>query len=154
MLKFSLKTCLAMPYHLVNFCILTARVWHARTKMAGKGGERTFARKIQKWAHVQMMFIFRCVIKFRKEHVQKPSHPKSGVLIWRFWKVVPERQFSLLHLKINFFLVFSVSSWVYHSNTLIFNELEGKNIEYPSTKEDHSQISRIFVSKKKSSMEV
>jgi hypothetical protein len=110
--------------------------------------------KSRKWAHVQMMFIFRRVINFRKEHGQKPSHAKSGVLIWGFWKVVQERPFSFLHLKINFSLVSLVSGCVYHSDTLILYVLEGKNHEYPSTKEDHSQISRYFVSKKKSSVEV
>jgi hypothetical protein len=143
-----------MSYNVLNFRIHKTRVRHRRSKMAGKGGERTFGRKIQNTAHVQMRLEFRGVINFRKEHVQKPSHPKSGVLIWRFWKVGPERQYSFLHLKVNFSLIFSVPSCVYPSDSLFFLVLEGENLEHPSTKEDHSQILRYLVSKKKSTKEV
>ena len=48
MLKFSLKTCLNMSYHVLNFRISIVLFWHVRSKMAGKGGGRTFGRKIQK----------------------------------------------------------------------------------------------------------
>ena len=38
-----------MSYQVLNFWIRMTRVWHVRSEMAGKGGERTFGRKIQKY---------------------------------------------------------------------------------------------------------
>ena len=122
-------------------------------KWLERGVNELLAGKSKKWAHVQMLLIFRRVINFRKEHVQKPSHPNTGVLIWRFWKVVQIRLFSFFHLKINFSLEFFVSSCVSTATHSFFMYWKGKILNTQVSKEGHSQISRYFVSKKKSSME-
>ena len=75
-----MKTCVVMPYHHLNFRILVAHVWHVRSKMAGKGGERTFGRKMQKTsAHANAVY-FPAYHKFSKRACSKTLPSK----IWGF----------------------------------------------------------------------
>jgi hypothetical protein len=80
LLKFSLKSCLVTPYHVLNYRIPATRVWHMRSKMAGKGGERTFARKIQKMSARANYDYFLACHKFSKRACSKTLTAK----IWGF----------------------------------------------------------------------
>ena len=80
MLKFSLKTCLNMSYHVLNFWIPAARVWHVRLNIAGKGGGRTFGQKIQKMSARANDVYFSAFHKFSKRACSKTLPSK----IWGF----------------------------------------------------------------------
>ena len=152
MLKFSLKTCLVMSYHVLKIRIFCCTCLAREKKNGGKGGWTNFCSENPKNEFTcKCCLFFDLSLIFEKSMFKNPLIQNLGLLFDDFEKLYQKDSFSFLHLEAKFSLVFLVSSCVHHSNSLIFFALVGKNHENPSTTEDHSQISTYVVSIKSSS---